>query len=102
MEFSVCGILGRPVAQTRQDIEKRFSVSLKEALTVKNLEFKILVCIFSKICISCQFLKNHIFYHFYWCLAYAISKVHSDWQNFPFGGSPLFFFINISVCKSSN
>ena len=41
------------VAQTRQDIEKRFSASLKgvknEAFPVKNLEFKIFVCILSQI-----------------------------------------------------
>ena len=54
------------VAQTRQDIDKRFSASLKgdknKAFLVKHLEFKIFICILY------QFLQNFqiiIFYHFY-------------------------------------
>ena len=48
MDFSICGILGQLCGKkTRQDIEKRFSVSLKgvdnQAFPVKNLAFRIFI-----------------------------------------------------------
>ena len=66
MDFSICGIYWvSSVAHTRQDIEKRFSASLKgvkhEAFPVKNLEFKIFVFILSQICNYCQIFKKSCF-----------------------------------------
>ena len=41
-----------------------------------NLKFSFVF--FPKIAIFAKFSKNHVIFHFYRCLASAISKVHSD------------------------
>ena len=70
------------MAQTRQDIEKRFSASFKgiknEAFPVKNLAFKMFIFIHFKIHHFCQNFKKIMFYPFYWCLASVLSMVLSD------------------------
>ena len=71
------------MAQTRQDIEKRFFASFKgiknEAFPVKNLAFKIFIFILFKIHHFCKiFKKSCHFYPFYLCLASVLSMVHSD------------------------
>ena len=59
MDFSICGILGQLCGETRQDIEKRFSVSLKgvenQAFPVKNLALRIFI--FN----LCHFQKKHFY-----------------------------------------
>ena len=73
------------VVQTRQDIEKRISASLKgvkkEAIPVKKMELKFFVSIlypFTNLQF-CQIFKKIMFNHFYCCRASAISKVHNDY-----------------------
>ena len=69
------------MAQTRQDIEKRFSVSFKgiknEAFPVKNLAFKIFIFILCKIHHFCQNFKKSCFILFIdvWPV---LSMIHSD------------------------
>ena len=70
------------VAQTRHDIEKRFSVPLmgvkNKAFPIKYLAFKILAFSASQICNFSQIFKKIMFYHFKTCLPSAMSIVHND------------------------
>ena len=76
------------VAQTRQDIENRFSASLKgvknEAFLIQNLEFKIFICNLSQICNFCQIFKNS-------CFIIFIDALSLRYQRY----SALFIFDNV-------
>ena len=63
--FPLVVYLVSSVAQTRQDIEKRFSASLKgvknEAFLVENLELKIFICILSQFYNFCKMFTKPYF-----------------------------------------
>ena len=62
MVFFVCGVLGHSVVQIRQDIEKRFSASLKvvkKAFPVKNWNLKYSFVSFPKFALFAKFSKKY-------------------------------------------
>ena len=76
MDFSIYGILARPMAEIRQDYEKCFSVSRKgikkEAFPIKILGFKIFIFIVFQNHHFCQIFKKSCFINFIdvWPLCY--------------------------------